>query len=125
MKPVAALKSKDVNGVLIVGFSSGKLLDEFVIQEVGHELVEKVSEAKEGKKILLTFHGVSFMSSSMLGRLVLFLKKCKQEDVELKVCSISPEIFEVFKITKLNKLFDVHKDEQKALDSFNKKGWFG
>ena len=121
---MTTLKSKDVNGVLVVGFSIGKLLDESVIQEVGSELVKTVAKALEGK-ILLTFNGVSFMSSSMLGRLVLFLKKCKQEDVELKVCSISPEIFEVFKITKLNKMFDVHKDEQKALDSFNKKGWFG
>jgi anti-sigma B factor antagonist len=32
---------------------------------------------------------------------------------------------EVFKITKLNKLFDIHKTEEKAIESFDKKGWFG
>ena len=115
---VAALNSKEVNGVLIVGFSSSKLLFEDVIQEVGSELVEKISEAKEGKKILLTFDGVSFMSSSMLGRLVLFLKKCKREDVEMKVCSITPEIFEVFKITNLDQVFDIAADQEEALAGF-------
>ena len=122
---MAAVKSKEVDGVLIVGFSAGQLLDESVIQQTGKELLEKVAEAEASKKLLLTFHGVTFMSSAMLGRLVMLQKSCKQKGVDLKVCSISPEIFEVFKITKLNKMFDVHKDEQKALDSFNQKGWFG
>ena len=121
---MSALKSKEVDGVLIVGFANSKLLDEPVIQQVGSELMATASDAKEGQKILLTFHAVSFMSSAMLGRLVQFLKKCKQQGAELKVCSISPEIFEIFKLTRLNKLFDVKKDEQTALDSFNKKGWF-
>ena len=121
---MSALKSKKVDDVLIVGFANGKLLDEAMIQQVGSELMTTASDAKEGEKILLTFSGVSFMSSAMLGRLVLFLKKCKQQGADLKVCSISPEIFEVFKLTKLNKMFDVKKDEQKALDAFGKKGWF-
>lgn len=122
---MAALRSKEVDDVLVVGFVSEKLLDESVIQQVAKELQEKVAEAGETKKIILTFNGVSFMSSSMLGRLVMFLKLCKKEDIQLKVCNISPEIFEVFKITKLNKMFDVHPDEKKAMESFHKKKWFG
>ncbi len=121
---MSSLKSKEVDGVLIVGFANGKLLDESVIQQVGSDLGALAGNAKEGDKLLLTFHGVSFMSSAMLGQLVQFLKKCKQQNAELKVCSISPEIFEVFKLTRLNKMFDVKKDEQSALDSFKKKGWF-
>lgn len=121
---MSTLKSKEVNGILVVGFSDGKLLDENVIQQVGSELQTIASEAKEEQKILLTFHGVDFMSSAMLGRLVQFLKTCKQQSAALKVCSISPEIYEVFKLTRLNKMFDVQKDENSAMASFNKKGWF-
>jgi anti-sigma B factor antagonist len=121
---VTALKSKEIDGVLVVGFSSGKLLDEPVIQQVGKELADIVSQASD-QKILLSFHGVNYMSSAMLGRLVMFLKKCQQQDVQLKVCSIDADIAEIFKITKLNKMFDIYKNEQKALDAFNKKGWFG
>jgi anti-sigma B factor antagonist len=121
---MSVLKSKEVNDVLVVGFAGGKLLDETVIQQVGTDLQTIASEAEKDQKILLTFHGVSFMSSAMLGRLVQFLKTCKQQGAVLKVCSISPEIFEVFKLTKLNKMFDVQKDEKSAIDSFTKKGWF-
>ena len=121
---MSALKTKEVDDVLAVKFVSGKLLDETIIQQVGSELITIASDANEGQKILLSFDGVDFMSSAMLGRLVQFLKKCKQQGAQLKVCSISPDIFEIFKLTKLNKLFDVQKDGKTAMESFNKKGWF-
>ena len=114
--------SKEVDGVLVVGFGSSKLLDESVIRQVGKELVEITSQTGDDKKILLSFHRVNYMSSAMLGRLVMFLKKCQQQDIQLKVCSISDEIMEVFKITKLNKMFDIYKNEQKAGRRLQQKG---
>ena len=121
---MAAIKTKEIDDVLAIQFVGGKLLDETVIQQVGTELTAIASGAEEGQKILLSFDGVEFMSSAMLGRLVQFLKTCKQQGAVLKVCSIAPEIFEVFKLTKLNKLFDIQKDGKTAMESFSKKGWF-
>jgi anti-anti-sigma factor len=122
---VDALKTEVRDGVRIVSFVTDKLLSEGAIQQAGDGLLATAADAAPGEKVVLSFDGVTFMSSAMLGRLVIFHKKCKQGNVELKVCNIAPDIFEVFKITKLNKLFDVCKSEQQALESFNKKGWFG
>jgi anti-sigma B factor antagonist len=36
----------------------------------------------------------------------------------MKMCNIRPEIFEVFQITKLNKVFDIRKDETEAITAF-------
>ena len=88
-------------------------------------MLRKITEAADTKKILLTFHGVQFMSSAMLGKLVIFGKKCREAGVDLKLCNIPDGIMEVFKITKMNKAFDIYKDEEKGLKAFNKKGWFG
>ena len=49
----------------------------------------------------------------------------KQAGIDLKLCSIPDDIMEVFRITKMNKAFDIQKDEEKGLKAFNKKGWFG
>ena len=122
---MANLKSKMIDDVLLVGFGQSKLLDEAVIKEVGDQLINKITEAADSKRILLTFHGVQFMSSAMLGKLVMFGKKCQQAGVDLKLCSIPDDIMEVFKITKMNKAFDIQKDEEKGLKAFTKKGWFG
>jgi anti-sigma B factor antagonist len=37
---------------------------------------------------------------------------------QLKLSNIRPEIYEVFAITKLNKLFDIKDDEADALAAF-------
>ena len=118
---MANLKTKMIDDVLIVGFGQSKLLDETVIKEVGDQLVQTITEAAESKKILLTFHGVQFMSSAMLGKLVIFNKKCAQAGIELKVCRIPDSIMEVFKITKMNKAFDIYKQTAPQLEEWNKR----
>ena len=119
------LQTKEADGVLVVRFGDAKLVDDQVINRTGRELTEVVSQVGEEKKAVLSFQGVIFMSSAMLGRLVTFHKVCKKAEVDLKLCSISADIMEVFKITRLDKLFDIQKDEDKAVKAFNKKGWFG
>ena len=45
-------------------------------------------------------------------------KKVKANGGRLKLSNIRPEIYEVFAITKLNKLFDIKDDETDALAAF-------
>ena len=69
-------------------------------------------------KILLNFMNVEFLSSAALGKLITLDKKLKAAKGQLKLSSIRPEIYEVFAITRLNKLFDIHDDEADALATF-------
>ena len=119
-----SLKSREEEDILIVSFTDSKILDDARIQQLGKELVDKAAHA-QGAKMVLNFETVSFMSSAMIGKLVLLSKKCKQDKVDLKLSNISPNVQEVFKLMKLNKIFDIQKDEEKAIKSFDKKGWFG
>jgi anti-sigma B factor antagonist len=123
---MSSLKSQEIEDVLVVYFTDAKILDEARIQQIGKELAEMAGSASSStKKMVLNFQGVQFMSSAMIGKLVLLNKKCKSSEVDLKLCQISPNVLEVFKITRLNKVFDIHPDEEKALKAFSKKGWFG
>ncbi len=120
-----AATTSQLNGeILVVGFTDSKILDNQRIEQVGKELQDVVEQAIH-KKLLLNFRGVSFMSSAMITKLVMLNKRCKTNGVSLKFCEVSPNVMEVFKITKLNKLFDIQSDEEKAVASFDKKGWFG
>ncbi|QDV68229.1 Anti-sigma F factor antagonist [Rosistilla carotiformis] len=110
--------------VVVVYFSDGKILDSQRIEQVGGELQSAVPQAIH-KKLLLNFRGVSFMSSAMISKLVTLSKSCKAAGVEMKFCEVSPNVMEVFKITKLNKVFDIKPAEDKAIASFGKKSWFG
>ncbi len=120
---MAVITTKSSEEVLIVGFTDSKILDSHRIEAVGRELQEAVPQALH-KKLLVNFSGVSFMSSAMITKLVTLNKACKNNSVALKFCEVSPNVMEVFKITKLTKLFDIQEGEEKALASFGKKGWF-
>ena len=110
--------------MLIVYFADAKILDDARIQQIGKDLTEMVTKA-EHQKMLLNFQNVGFMSSAMIGKLILLSKKCKADAVDLRLCNIMPNIMEVFKIMKLNKVFDIQTDEATAMKAFEKKGWFG
>jgi len=121
---MAAITHQMQGDILILGFTDTKILEAQRIELVGRELQDAVDQAIH-KRLLLNFRGVSFMSSAMITKLVMLNKRCKAQGVTLKFCEVSPNVMEVFKITKLNKLFDIQDGEEKAMASFDKKGWFG
>jgi anti-sigma B factor antagonist len=111
------LEVSEVGGVTVIRFVDRKILDEANIQELGKELFALVEEDNR-KSLLLNFSNVEFLSSAALGKLITLDKKVKAHGGKLKLCNIRPEIYEVFAITKLNKLFDIREDEAAGLDSF-------
>jgi anti-sigma B factor antagonist len=118
------LVSQHKDDVLIVQFTSQKILSDVLIAQIGRELLELADEANG--KMVLDFQGVTFMSSAMIGKIVLLNKKCKANSTIVKLCNIAPSIMEVFEITRLNKVFSIFDSVDQALESFKKKGgWFG
>jgi anti-sigma B factor antagonist len=120
---LSTLNTQTHGDVLVVYFTDSRMLDDPRIQQIGTELTAVVERCETGK-LLLNFEEVKFMSSAMLGKIMLVQKKCKQGDVKLKLCNISGDIMEVFKMMRLHKVLDIYKEEAKALSSFEKKGLF-
>lgn len=108
------IKVSESSGVTIVTFADSKIINEEEIQELGQELYALV-ERDGHKKIILNFSAVEFLSSAALGKLIGFEKRAKQNSAELMLTNIRPEIYEVFAITRLTKLFDIKDDEADAL----------
>lgn len=107
----------EVGDVSVVRFTDAQILDEVDIQELGEELFALV-EKENRASLLLNFTNVEFLSSAALGKLISLDKKVKAAGGKLKLSNIRPEIYEVFNITRLNKLFDIRNDESEALAAF-------
>jgi len=93
-------------------------LDEANITEIGQALAS-IIEAKHQPKLLLDFQNVDHLSSAALGMLINVNQKIKLQSGELRLVNIKPQIYEVFVITKLNKLFKIMPDRSEALASFS------
>ncbi|MFQ5494955.1 MAG: STAS domain-containing protein [Phycisphaerae bacterium] len=103
--------------VRVVTFSDRKILDELSIAEIRDELTQLVESTKR-IKLLLSFKNVEHLSSAALGVLITLNKQVGEQKGTLKLSDICPRIFEVFKITRLNKLFDIHETSEAALGGF-------
>ena len=108
------LEVNEVGDVTVVRFRDHKILEDINIQELGQELFQLVERDRRGK-LLLNFSSVEFLSSAALGKLITLDKKVKAHGGKLKLSNIRTEIYEVFAITKLNRLFDIKEDEADAL----------
>lgn len=105
----------EVGDVTIAKFVDKKILDETNIQIIGNQLFGLVDE--DGRtKIVLDFTNVEYLSSAALGKLITMDKKVKKVKGKLRLCCIRPEIYEVFAITKLNKLFDIRDNQEAAIE---------
>ncbi len=108
------LQATEVGDVTVVRFVDRKILDVTNIHELGRELFQLVEE-QHRRKLLLNFSTVEFLSSETLGELIKLDKKVKQHSGKLVLTNIKPEIYEVFAITRLNKLFDIRDEESEGL----------
>jgi anti-sigma B factor antagonist len=111
------LEVEDIGDVTVINFVDKKILDEQNIQIIGEQLFGLVDQ--EGRrKLLLNFGNVEYLSSAALGKLITLNKKLQGAGGRLILCNIDPQIYEVFEITKLDKFFNIQKEEQAALQSF-------
>jgi anti-sigma B factor antagonist len=121
---MATLLTRTHGDVLIAYFQDVRIIDESRIVSLGQELMELTSSGKIAK-IVLNFQNVSFMSSAMIGKLIQFGKKCQSADIKLRLSNINDNVQQVFDLMKLGKVFKVDETEEKAIEAFEKKGWFG
>ena len=103
--------------VTVVSFMDKKILDESNIEGIGRELLTLIEQNAQ-IRLLLDFGNVQYLSSAALGKLITVNKRVAEDNGKLVLCSIRPQIYEVFQITKLNKIFDIADDEAMALSRF-------
>jgi anti-sigma B factor antagonist len=115
--PVSVIQEKDIR---IVEFTHSKILDEGNIKDIGDALLRLIEE-KEYPKLLLDFATVDHLSSAALGMLININDRVKQRNGQLRLTNIKQPIFDVFVITKLNKVFRILPSRAEALASFQQR----
>jgi anti-anti-sigma factor len=118
---MTVIKHEVKGDVRVIAIDVVRLVDEGMIEQCKREIMEALDTTEEAN-VLLHFGRVTFMSSAALGMLIRVSKKCKEYDIALKLCNISPDIRQVFKITSMDKILDIHDEATAAMESFRKSG---
>ncbi|PJA28775.1 MAG: anti-sigma factor antagonist [candidate division Zixibacteria bacterium CG_4_9_14_3_um_filter_46_8] len=67
------------------------------------------------RKMILVLNGVDFINSSGLGSLISILKKVNQNHGRMILTGMAPFVRDVFEITQLTNIFEIHNDENQAV----------
>ncbi len=111
------IRVQDQDGIKRIEFVERNILDEANIQQIGEE-IGRVVDSQDEPKVLISFTNVDHLSSAALGTLITINNKIRGRDGQLRLAEIDPQIYEVFVITKLNKLFQIFDTSEQALASF-------
>lgn len=118
MTQEVAIKTEIQNGVVIISFAQPSVGALNGIGEIAAAINEYVDHNKP-KKLIVDFEGVKFFSSQALGLLIEIWRKLEKYQGKMVISGINPQLYRVFKITNLNKIFQFFDDSQSAVKSFD------
>jgi anti-sigma B factor antagonist len=102
------------DGVVILTFLPGLMLS----SESDERIDEVLAAIGEATRVLIDLSQVHILSSIVLGMLVGLHRRMEAKEGALRICSLQPDVGEVFKMTKLDSILDIRPDEQDAMEEF-------
>ena len=103
----------------IVRFTDEKILEEKDIKALQESILPIIESASGRINLVLDFGNVRFLSSAVLGLLIRISKRIYECEGQLRLCNISPKIYEIFKITRLTKTFDIYESIEDAIEDLS------
>lgn len=112
--------SIDYHGLVVVAtLEDDKILDETQLEALEGSFLPLIDQ-NPGIQLIVDFSNVQFLTSSVLGLLIRMSKKIYEGKGQLRLCAINPKIQEVFKITRLDKIFEIFTDWEDAMVGLKK-----
>jgi len=110
----SAVTARQLHGAVIADISGKIALAEgtVLLRDTVHTLLDQGHN-----RILLNLERVDFIDSAGLGELVRTLASVRSHGGQLKLVHPSENVDKLLKITRLNQVFDIEKDEESALRS--------
>jgi len=108
---------RSVGEIAVVYFTDTKILEDMQIKWVGNSLYDLVDKQSR-RHILINFQNIERFSTALLGKLIGLKKKTQESSGSVKMCCIPGNIMEIFKVTGLDSIFQIFRDETTAIKSF-------
>ena len=109
------IQDKKVGNILILK-PSEKRIDASVATDFKGKIIDLINAGN--KRIVLNLAGVDFIDSSGLGAIVSSLKAIGNEG-DLVICGISETVMTLFRLTRMNRVFQIFSTEDEALKALS------
>ena len=99
---------------IVIGTAAPESMQDLDHMKKFGDQVVGIVKKHPGLNLLLSFEKVEFLSSAALSELIRINDSLTELKGHFSLCGLSPEMYKVFEITKLDKLFGLNRDENVA-----------
>jgi anti-sigma B factor antagonist len=110
------LKIEKINNITVVKFNNIDRFNALISEPVKEDL--KSFFNTPGTRMILNLEGIKYIDSSGFGVFLSLLKTAANNKGVFKICGISSEVMELFKLLQLHNVFTLYKSLDECLDSF-------
>jgi anti-sigma B factor antagonist len=111
------LKTEKINNVIVVSFDDINRFNALIAEMVKEELNSFFNKANT--KLIFDLKGVDFIDSSGFAVFLSVMKTANNNYGAFKLCDISPDVMELFKLLQLHNVFEIYSTLNDCLNSFN------
>ena len=110
-----SVKVKVVSNIAML-YPSGHL-DAHNVEHFETEIVKLIEN--KSVNIIINCTDLNYISSAGMGIIMGYLDEIKEKGGDIKLCSVSERVFEIFDLVGFTEIYDFLKDESEAIDKFN------
>lgn len=110
------LKIEKINNITVVRFDNIDRFNALITEPVKEDL--KSFFNTQGTRMILNLEGIKYIDSSGFGVFLSLLKTATHSKGVFKICGISPEVMELFKLLQLHNVFTLYTSLDDCLNSF-------
>lgn len=111
------LTTEKINNVIVVRFQNMDRFNALVAEPIKEEL--KGMFDKPDTKVVLSLEGIRFIDSTGFGVFLSILKTANSNQGQFRICSVAPEVLELFKLLQLHNVFNIFENVEKCVQSLN------
>jgi len=111
------LKTEKINNIFVVSFENVNKFNALISEPVKAELSNFFN--KPNTKLILNLEGIKFIDSSGFGVFLSVMKTANNNYGHLKICNISTEVMELFKLLQLHNVFELYNNLDDCINSFS------
>jgi anti-sigma B factor antagonist len=110
------LKIEKINNITVVRFDNIDRFNALITEPVKEDL--KSFFNTPGTRLILNLDGIKYIDSSGFGVFLSILKTATNNKGSFRICGITPEVMELFKLLQLHNVFTLYDSLDDCLNSF-------
>lgn len=110
------LKIEKINNITVVRFDNIDRFNALITEPVKEDLKSFFNNT--GTRLILNLEGIKYIDSSGFGVFLSILKTATNSKGIFKICSLNPEVMELFKLLQLHNVFTLYSNLDECINSF-------